>query len=98
MAETAESNRRGGWDLHFWHDRTREADFLLHHGGRFRMADAKWAEHPGARDAAGLERVVAMLGPALVDDCLLLCRAANPYPVTSRAQALPLGSLPDAWL
>lgn len=92
-----QSNRRGGWGLHFWHDRTREADFLLHHGGRFRVADAKWAEHPGTREAAGLERVVAMLGPALVDDCLLLCRAVNPYPVSSRTQALPLGSLPAAW-
>ena len=39
-------NRRGGWNLHFWRDRVREADFLLHRAGKFDLADAKWSQHP----------------------------------------------------
>ena len=30
----SQTNRRGGWDLHFWRDRSREADFLPAPGGR----------------------------------------------------------------
>lgn len=39
----AQCGRLGGWQLNFWRDRTREADFLVHRGGRFHLADAKWA-------------------------------------------------------
>ena len=39
-------NRRGGWNLHFWRDRVREADFPLHRAGKFDLADAKWSQHP----------------------------------------------------
>lgn len=49
------SGNRG--DLFFWRDRTKEADFLIHRAGRFELLDAKWSGHPGARDAAVLERV-----------------------------------------
>ncbi|MBN1837905.1 MAG: ATP-binding protein, partial [Spirochaetales bacterium] len=34
-------NQRGGWDINFWRDRTKEVDFVVHRGGRFRLADAK---------------------------------------------------------
>lgn len=33
--------RQGGWTHNFWRDRTKEADFLLHRGGRFDLAEAK---------------------------------------------------------
>jgi len=55
-------NRRGGWDLHFWRDRSKEADFLFHRGGNYELADAKWTAYPRERDAAVLTRVAAELG------------------------------------
>lgn len=38
----------GSWQLAFWRDRTKEADFLFHRAGHFRIADAKWTETPSS--------------------------------------------------
>ena len=87
----AQSNRRGGWDLNFWSDRTREADFLLHRAGTFRLADAKWTEHPGARDAEVLRKVARELPAGTVRSMSLFCRAPNPYPIgAGDVHAVPL--------
>lgn len=93
----AQTNRDGGWELHFWRDRSREADFLRHRGGRIDLADAKWTEHPDARDAAALERVAAELPPGSIGRCAVLCRAANPYPLTDRVEAIPLDAVGERW-
>ena len=79
----AQSNRRGGWDLHFWRDRSREADFLLHRAGAFHLADAKWTEHPGARDAGALLKIAQDLPAGSVRTMSIFCRAPNPYPLGS---------------
>ena len=77
----AQSNRRGGWDLNFWRDRTREADFLLHRAGTFHLADAKWTEHPGGRDAEVLRKVARELPAGAVQvDVDLLPGAEWPIP------------------
>ena len=87
----AQSNRRGGWDLNFWRDRTREADFLLHRAGTFHVADAKWTEHPGPRDAAVLRRVARELPADAVRSMSIFCRAPNSYPIgAGDVQAVPL--------
>ena len=87
----AQSNRRGGWDLNFWRDRTREADFLLHRAGTFHVADAKWTEHPGGRDAEVLRRVARELPAGAVRSMSIFCRAPNAYPIgTGDVQAVPL--------
>ena len=91
----AQSNRRGGWDLHFWADRAREADFLLHRAGTFRLADAKWTEHPDARDAAALRRIARELPAGAVRSLSIFCRAPNAHPLGDDALAVPLGA-PDA--
>jgi predicted AAA+ superfamily ATPase len=78
------------WQLMFWRDRTKEADFLLHRAGRFRLADAKWAEHPEGADKLSLVR--RELDPA--PPCALVCRAANRYPITAGVEAIPLAELP----
>jgi uncharacterized protein len=88
-------NRRGGWDLHFWRDRSKEVDFLFHRGGVFDLADAKWTELPAAKDSVALEQVAAEIGK--VKRAALICRAANPYPITKQVQALPLEALPEDW-
>jgi len=77
----AQMNRRGRWDLHFWGDRTREADFLLHRAGTFHLADAKWTEHPDRRDAAGLRRIARELPEGAVRSMSVFCRAPNSYPL-----------------
>ena len=88
-------NRKGGWDLHFWRDRSKEVDFLFHRGGVFDLADAKWTELPDAKDSAVLQQVAHEIGK--VKRAALISRAANPYPITELVQALPLDALPDEW-
>ena len=87
----AQSNRRGGWDLNFWRDRTREADFLLHRAGTFHLADAKWTEHPGIRDAEVLRKVARELPAGAVRSMSIFCRTPNAYPIgAGDAHAVPL--------
>ena len=79
----------GTWQLAFWRDRTKEADFLLHRAGRIMLADAKWTQHPSGMGR--LERVRAEFQPA--PPVAILCRCENPYPLGHEATALPLSSL-----
>lgn len=65
--------------LHFWRDRSKEADFLIHSGGHFSLADAKWSEHPGTSDAVRLARVAAELPAGRVRSAALICRTPNAY-------------------
>ena len=74
-------NRRGAWDFHFWRDRTREADFLLHRAGTFHLADAKWTELPDARDVGGLRRVARELPDGAVRSVSVFCRTPNAFPL-----------------
>ena len=90
-------NARGGWTLNFWRDRTKEADFLFHRGGRFDLADAKWTEHPELRHADVLCQVARQLTAGKVERCAVICRAAHGYPLTDTVQALPLHELPEEW-
>ena len=72
------SNRRGGWELDFRRDRRREADFLLHRAGSFQLADAKWTEHPAARDAEALRGVARELPAGAVETMSIFCRRPTP--------------------
>ena len=76
------------WQLAFWRDRTKEADFLLHRAGHFRLADAKWSEHP---DPGKLSLVRKELAPP--PTCAIVCRAPNRYPIGPGIEALPLAEL-----
>ena len=90
----AQTNRRGGWNLNLWRDRTREADFLLHRAGTFHLADAKWTEHAGPRDAAVLRKVARELPAGVVRSMSIFCRAPNAYPIgAGDVQAVPLAML-----
>ena len=90
-----QSNRRGGWDFHFWADRAREADFLLHRAGTFHLGEAKWTEHPDARDASALHRITRELPSGSIGSLSIFCRAPNAYPLDGDARAVPLGT-PEA--
>ena len=86
-----QEGRLGRWAFNFWRDRTREADFLFHRRGSFLLADAKWTEHPDARDADTLTRVGFELSDEAVSTKSIFCRTPNAYSIgTSDVQALPL--------
>jgi hypothetical protein len=72
-------------------------DFLFHRGGRYDLADAKWTEHPEARQADNLRRVAKELPADKVDRCAVVCRADQGYPVSPSVVAMPLHELPDDW-
>jgi uncharacterized protein len=80
-------------ELFFWRDRVKEIDFLIHRGGRFELYDAKWTEHPDERDLSAILRLESELPPGSVVRKGLVCRAANSYPVSGGAQALPISAL-----
>lgn len=69
--------------LHFWRDRTKEADFLVHGGGRFAIADAKWTELPTAADAARLGRIRDELPAGRVTRMALMCRTPHRHPLVA---------------
>ncbi len=90
-----QTHREGGWDFHFWRDRTKEADFLFHRGGTFDLGEAKWTEQPSQRDAEALLRVADELPRGQVRRCAIICRCGNAYPLASGVQAIPLGGLDE---
>ena len=67
--------------LAYYRDRDKEADFVIHRGGRFELMEAKWTASPTARDADGLAVVAERLGAGHVTARRLLCRAPASYPV-----------------
>ena len=72
----------------------READFLLHRARTFHLADAKWTEHPGRRDAEVLRKVARELPVGAVRSMSIFCRAPNTYPIgAGDVQAVPLAML-----
>jgi predicted AAA+ superfamily ATPase len=90
-------NAGGGWNLNFWRDRSREADFLWHRAGRFELADAKWTELPAIGDLANLRRVAAELPGGRAGALSIICRAAHEFPLPPDGHALPLHELPERW-
>ena len=67
--------------MHFWRDRSREVDLLVHKGGRFWLADVKWSEQPEPRTCQPLLKVRELLPQGSVAGCALLCRTANRWPL-----------------
>ncbi len=90
-------SQAGGWELYFWRDRSKEADLLLHRGGRFWLGDVKWSEHPVSRDARTLCRVARELPEGSVERTALLSRAPNPYPLPEGVEVLGWPQVGD-WL
>ncbi len=74
------------WQLAFWRDRTKEADFLFHRAGRFLLADAKWSENPGSGGRLSLVRK-EIEGPP---PTAIISRVANAFPLKDGTEALPL--------
>jgi predicted AAA+ superfamily ATPase len=79
--------------LLFFRDRTKEVDFLIDRGGRFELLEAKWTEHPDARDASQLAHVAKSLGEKNVLARSIVCRAPNRYPLSQGIEALSVEDL-----
>lgn len=74
------------WQLAFWRDRTKEADFLFHRAGRFMLADAKWSENPSSGGRLPLVRKEVAGEPA----SFVISRVANSFPLKDGTEAMPL--------
>ncbi len=81
----------GAWQLAYWRDRTKEADFLFHRAGHFRIADAKWTENPTSSGKLSLVRKEINGDPPAA----IFARATNPFPLPNGTQILPLAEIPD---
>jgi len=82
--------KQGSWSIHFWHDRSKEVDFLIDRGGRFELYDAKWTEHPDAGDIANLIHVEKRLGAKNVIKQQIVSRTPNTYPISKSSKAVPV--------
>lgn len=71
----------GARQLHFWRDRTKEVDFLVHAGGAFLLADAKWTEEPEPRDAKRLLQIRDELPSRDVRRMAVICRTNDGHPL-----------------
>ena len=79
------------WQLYYWRDRTKEADFLFHNAGRLKIADAKWSEHP--TNAGKLEKVRNELPDQT--ESVLFCRTSAAYPVTANVKAISMTDIEE---
>lgn len=80
----------GNWQLAYWRDRTKEADFLFHRAGHFQIADAKWTENPTTSGKLSLVRKEIQGDPPSA----IIARAANPYPLSDGTRILPIAEIP----
>ncbi|MCE2406553.1 MAG: ATP-binding protein [Pseudomonadales bacterium] len=94
----SQASKLGNWSLNFWRDRSREADFLIHRAGKFHLMDAKWTQHPRARDTVSLRKVKQVLPDDSVESLSVVCRTPNAYPITEDVGAVPLTEMSSAWI
>ncbi len=69
--------RRLAASFHFWRDRNRDVDLLVHRAGRFRQADMTWSQTPEFQTAQPLRKVRDFLLARGVEGSAVFCRAAN---------------------
>jgi hypothetical protein len=68
-----------------------EVDFLVEEGRRVIPVEAKLTASPAPRDAAGIEKLRAIFGER-AEKGLVVCLAMERHPLTSHADAVPLGA------
>jgi predicted AAA+ superfamily ATPase len=85
------AGRRGS--LFFWRDRTREVDFVVDVGGRLEVYEAKWTELPSPSDLANLAQLRQTLARRASVKGGIVCRAANPYPLSDGWRAVTVDEL-----
>jgi predicted AAA+ superfamily ATPase len=95
FAELRARERRAGraGSLFFWHDRTREVDFVVDIGGHLELLEAKWTELPDATDAVNLDFVRQIVGKARVASGAVVSRTPNSFTLPSGLRALPVSGL-----
>jgi uncharacterized protein len=82
FSELRKHERYGkGAAISFFRDRSGEVDFLIDRGGRIEMYEAKWSEHPSARDAASLLHAASVVGGKNVLSMNIVARPQNRFPM-----------------
>jgi predicted AAA+ superfamily ATPase len=84
----------GGWQIHFWRDRSKEIDFLIHKGGAFELFEAKWSEHPSSETASAFAVFEKTVKANTIRNRSVICRTPNPFPIARNLQAVPLSDIP----
>lgn len=91
----AQTIATGHWSCNFWATRSREVDFLVHHGGRFELFEAKSTSHADRHDAAGVAEAARSLGQPNILRSAVICRTRIAYPITPTVSAWPVDNLWD---
>ncbi len=84
---------KGYWQCHFWADRNREVDFLIHQAGHFEIYDAKTTAHPDMSYAKQLLYAIGQLGEKNVSRAGIIGRSANSYRLEQSIEAIALDDL-----
>lgn len=82
-AQQAGANRR----CYFLADRSKEVDFVLDHGGRLELFEAKWTEHPDSSDTAGIAHFVRIIGSSDIIRAAVISRTPIEYPINELVSA-----------
>lgn len=79
--------------LFFWRDRTREVDFVVDHGGRLELFEAKSTELPDASDTVNLEFVRRTVGESRIKSAGVVSRAPHAFRLSNGLRAVPVTEL-----
>lgn len=78
--------------LWFYRDDSREVDFVVENAGALTLADAKWTEHPAARDFEQMAHVASRLR-GVRTPMLVLSRTPTPFPVAQDRLAIGMADM-----
>jgi predicted AAA+ superfamily ATPase len=87
--------RSGGWSINFYRDRGMEVDFVLESGPNLTLVEAKWGEHPDARDSRNLLTLEKLLGPRFKCKKQIVCNAPNRFPLADGTTAMSVNDISD---
>lgn len=95
FAQLRHRERRAGRraNLFYWRDRTRELDFVVDHGGRVELFEAKWTEQPDGGDLVNLRFVRDVLGKGAVRGGGVVSRTTVGLPLSESFRSVSIADL-----
>lgn len=79
--------QQGHWTINFWREKNNEVDFLIDHGGRFDLIEAKWSEFPDNGALSGFKAFSTKKYAKGINSKSVICRTANQFPLASDSTA-----------
>ncbi len=80
----------GARQVFFWKDRSKEVDFVVLEGARFRLIECKWKELPDASDTQQLRAAELGLDSDKILSKKVVCRTERAFPIGKDVQAVPI--------